>query len=316
MKKKRILILGGAGFLGTNLTRFLLDKDFDITVLDSLDSRFGSDLSSLEPILDRINFIQGDIRDEEVLKKTIPDQDVIYNLTAQTSHPNSMKDPLFDAEINSLGTLKVLLAIKDLNPTARVVYTGSSTLVGRAKSPVIDEDHSEAPLDIYSANKGVAEKYHFIFHNSFGIPTTVLRFANLYGAYGKNDPSFGFVNFFIEQAREGKELKIFGDGMQKRNVMYAKDACEILHLGSEHPELVGKSYFATHDDHHSVRDIAEAVAREFGTKVTYIDWPAERKLLDVDSVSVSSKRIKDITNWKAKYSLEEGLKDVSSSLSL
>lgn len=306
---KNILILGGAGFLGANLVRRCLqEKDINITVIDSLDPAFYSSKSSLLDIADKIKFIEGDIRDSNILKQIIPNQEVIFNCAAQTSHPRSLQDAIFDTEINCIGTLKVLTAVKDYNPGAIVVYPSSSTVIGKAKT-FIDENHFERPLEIYSANKGVAEKYHQIFCTMHNLKTIVLRFGNLFGPYGKNHPDFGFINYFINQVALGNRIKIFGEGRQKRNPMFVDDATEIMWQAAHNPRLIGEIFFAAHYNHHSVREIAQTIVEVFGgEKPEFIIWPEERKRIEVENVEISSAKLYALTGWKPKYSLMEGLK--------
>ena len=236
----RILIIGGAGFLGANLVRrCLAEPDVQVTVMDSLDSHLHATTDSLQEVWDRIRFVRGDLRDETVLADLVQNQHVIFNCAAQTSHPLSIQFPLLDADINCMGNLKLLDAVRLLNRDAVVVYTSSSTVIGKAQSELIDENHGEKPLEIYSANKGVAEKYYRIYHSLHGLKTVVLRFANLYGPYGKGFPVFGFMNYFFHLAWRNEEIKIFGTGGQLRNTMYAGDATEILWRAAHEPRLIG-----------------------------------------------------------------------------
>ena len=126
-----------------------------------------------------IKFIQGDIRDRSLMDLVVKDKDVIFNCAAQSSHPNSIKDPLLDAEINCLGNLTILEAVKNNNKNALLVFTGSSSSIGEAISSEIDENHRERPLDIYSANKGVAEKYYYIYSRAHGLKTLSLKFREM-----------------------------------------------------------------------------------------------------------------------------------------
>ena len=198
----KVLIIGGAGFLGSNLVRRCLAEYYcEVTVLDSLDPHLHSTTGNLQDVWSKIRFIRGDIRDETVLAEVVQGQDVIFNCAGQTSHPLSMQYPLLDAEINCLGNLKLLEAVRLLNKDAVVVYTSSSTVIGKALYELVDEDHWERPLEIYSANKGVAEKYYRIYHSFHDLKTVVLRFANLFGPYGKAHPEFGFINYFIHLSK-------------------------------------------------------------------------------------------------------------------
>ena len=306
---KKVLVLGGAGFLGSNLVRYCLAKGAKVVVVDSLHPLFKSVKTNLKNVIDEITFIKGDIRDADLLKKVIPGQDIIFNCAAQTSHPISLQDAILDTEINCLGNLRVLSAVKDYNPEAVILYTSSSTVVGKAIHDIIDEHHGEKPLEIYSANKGVAEKYYRIYNNLYGLKTIVLRFANLYGPFGKNYPEFGFVNYFINQSARGKTIQIYGEGNQSRNLMFVDDASDIMWRAVEEPKLIGESYFAAHHEHFNVRQIAEIVAKTFKSKPPkLIPWPEMRKKIEVDNVLISSARLHYLTGWRPKYSLAEGLK--------
>ncbi|MSM40301.1 MAG: NAD-dependent epimerase/dehydratase family protein [Geobacter sp.] len=305
-----ILIIGGAGFLGANLVRRCLrEKDVTVTVLDALEPHLRSTTDNIRDVWEQIHFVRGDIRDEHLISEVVQGQDIIFNCAAQTSHPLSIQYPLLDAEINCLGNLKLLESIRLLNPQAIVVYTSSSTVVGKALSSVVDEDHWERPLEIYSANKGVAEKYYRIYHTIHDLKTVVLRFANLFGPYGKGFQEFGFINYFIHLAWSNEEIKIFGSGDQSRNVMFVDDATEILWQAAQRSELYGETYFATGNEHRTVSEIASTIVAELGRgQLTHIPWPDERKRIEIENVRFSSQRLQEMTGWHPRFSLEEGLR--------
>lgn len=305
----KILIIGGAGFIGSNLVRYCCkDPDNQVTVLDSLEPHLRATTDNLHEIWDRIQFIRGSMGDEHLIAELVQDKDIIFNCAAQTSHPLSLQDPLFDAEINCLGNLKLLEAVRLLNKRAKVVYTSSSTVIGKAVGDVIDETHGEKPLDIYSANKGVAEKYYRIYNRVHDLKTVVLRFANIYGPYGKGYPEFGFVNYFIHMAHSGEEIKIYGSGGQTRNILFVEDAADILYRAAQENRLIGETFFAVHHQHLSVLEIAEQIVAVFGRGcVTHIDWPEERRRIEIDKVQISSARLSKITGWQPRYSFKQGL---------
>jgi UDP-glucose 4-epimerase len=305
----KVLIIGGAGFLGSNLVRRCLAvNSCQVTVLDSLDPLLHSTTQNLQEVWSQIRFIRGDIRNETLLAEIVQDQDVIFHCAAQTSHALSVQYPLFDAEINCLGSLKLLEAIRLLNPDAVVVYSSSSTVIGKKLNEIADEEHPERPLEIYSANKGVTEKYFRIYHTHYDLKTVVLRFANLYGPFGKGYPEFGFINYFIHLAWTNQEIKIFGEGDQTRNVMYVEDATDILWHAANEPNLVGETYLATVPQHLTVREIAETIVNVFQRgKVTHIEWPEERRRIEIGHVNLSSAKLGAITSWKPRYDLTSGL---------
>ena len=306
----KILIIGGAGFLGANLVRrCLAEPGTELTVMDSLDPHLHATTAHLQPVWNKIRFVRGDLRDETLLAEVVQGQQVIFNCAAQTSHPLSIQYPLLDADINCVGNLKLLEAVKLLNRDAVVVYTSSSTVIGKAQHALVDEDHAERPLEIYSANKGVAEKYYRIYDTIHDLKTVVLRFANLFGPYGKGYPEFGFINYFIHLARSGQPIKIFGSGDQLRNVLYAEDAADILHLAARQPDLIGQTLFATSNQHLSVAAIASGIVEVFQSgSVEHIEWPDERRRIEVDRVEFSSARLQALTDWQPRHDFLSGLR--------
>jgi UDP-glucose 4-epimerase len=308
--------MGGAGFLGANLVRrCLAERGAEITVVDSLDPHLRSTTANLREVWNEVQFVRGDMRDEHLLAAVVQGQDVIFNCAAQTSHPLSIQYPLLDADINCLGNLKLLESVRLLNPAAVVVYTSSSTVIGKADEPVVDETHGERPLEVYSANKGVAEKYYRIYHTLHDLKTVVLRFGNLYGPYGKGYPEFGFINYFIHLAWSDEEIKIFGSGDQERNVMFVDDATEILWRAAQDSRLIGETYFATSEEHLPVREIAERTVGVFQRgRVTHTEWPDERRRIEIERVQFSSARLRAITGWEPRYDFDTGLEQTKAAL--
>jgi nucleoside-diphosphate-sugar epimerase len=305
----KILVIGGAGFLGSNLVRFCLEQPgATVTVMDSLEPQLHATTSHLRSVWSRIRFVRGSLLDDAQLAEVVQEQDVIFNCAAQTSHPLSIQDPLFDAEINCLGNLKLLENIRLLNRNAVVVYTSSSTVIGKATEELVDESHGEKPLEIYSANKGVAEKYYRIYHRVHDLKTVVLRFANLFGPYGKGRPEYGFINYFIHLARAREEISIFGEGGQSRNALYVEDAVAALWTAAHAPQLRGETFFAVHDEHHTVREIATEVVRAMGGgTVAHVPWPDERRRIEIDRVRISAAKFCGLTGWRPRFGLAAGL---------
>ena len=305
----RILILGGAGFLGTHLAfRCLNEPGTRLTLVDSLDPIFHSTLDPLEPHLKNLDFIQGDIRQEEQLRRWVQGQDIIFNCAAQSSHIQSIQNPTLDAEINATGHLKLLEAVRLYNPKAVVIYPSTSTVIGRARQPVVDETHPEVPLGIYSAHKVIGEKYSRIYQQVHGIKTVILRFSNLYGPFGKNRPEFGFMNYFIHLAQKDQTIPVFGVGDQSRNTMFVEDAVDLLWRAALDPRFYGQVFFATSPFHHTVREIAENVVKIFESgRIEFSDWPEDRKSIEVGPVRFSSRSLESLVGWRARFDLEAGL---------
>jgi len=305
----RVLILGGAGFIGSNLARRCLQESgWSVRILDSLDPRLKSSKANIQDILERIEFIEGDIRDQDLLERLMPTTDIVFHAAAQTSHPYSLQDPLFDTEVNCIGSIKVLEAVKRQNPNAVCIYISTTTVIGRAQSEIIDEDHVERPTEMYSANKGVAEKYYQIYNRVFGLKSFALRIPNVFGPYGKPLPEFSFINFFISKVWANESIDIFGTGESVRNVMFVDDAVDLLICAALEPKLFGEILFATTHYHHSVREIAEKIIEVMGRgRLNLIAWPSDRKAIEVGNQRFSAERLFKIVSWRPRWSLEDGL---------
>jgi UDP-glucose 4-epimerase len=257
------------------------------------------------------------MRDGALMREIVDGQDIIFNCAAQTSHPLSITDPLFDAQVNCLGNLTLLEALResDTNGKTVVVYPSTSTVIGPAARPVIDETHVEEPLDIYSADKSVAEKYYRIYNKVHGLSSVVLRFPNLYGPYGKGSSAFGFINYFINLAWRDQDITVYGTGEQKRNVLYVEDAVEIMYQSAFNRSLIGQVCFAAHDEHLTVREIAQKIVSVFERgRVVTIDWPDERRRIEVGDAIISSAKLSGLTSWRPRFSFEEGLRETKDTM--
>ena len=308
-----ILILGGAGFVGANLVRRCLKHPKNqVTVVDSLEPRLKSTTENLKEVWGKIRFVKADIRNREAMERLVRTKDVIFNCAAQSSHTLSILDPLFDVSINCIGNLTLLEAVRRKNKRALIIYPSSSTVIGKASAPV-DETSTEAPLDIYSADKSVVEKYYRIYNRIHDLRTIVIRFANLFGPYGKGHPEFGFINYFIAQAAQGKVISIYGSGRQKRTIMYIDDAVDLMFKSVLRKRLVGGLYFAIHKERHSVINIAQEVIRIFpkGT-IRKIPWPKLRRRVETESMTIVSTKLSQITKWKPRYGFRQGLEKTKS----
>ena len=295
-----ILILGGAGFLGKNLCDFYRGKA-TVTVVDTLDPLFRSTAP------EGVKFIRGSFGDTKLMMEVVSGQDVIIHCAAQTSHPVSMQMPLFDADINVRENLSFLETLRAMEYKGVVIYISSSTVTGKAM--VIDKTTRENPLDIYSANKLVAEKYYHIYANAYSLKTIVLRFPNMYGNYGKPYPEFGFINYFIGLAEQGKSITVYGDGRQLRNVLYVKDVVSAIDA-SLNKELGGETGMVGHKFNHSIIDIATIIAEKYGVVVEIVPFPESRKVIDVGDVYMDYGEFSKETGWFPEFSFREGLEDM------
>ncbi len=309
LKKKNVLITGGMGFIGSNIAHKCLELGADVTIYDCLDPKSGGNMQNVEGIKDSVKITINDIRNFEPICESILKQDILFHCAAYTSHPNSMKDPLVDIDVNCKGTVNVLEAARRFNPDIKIVHIGTSTQIGKMYSQIIDELHPEFPVDIYSANKSVSEKYVLVYGNAYKMRTTVVRLANTYGPRSNlKSPDFGFMNYFIGLALQKKQLTVFGDGAQLRNVTFVEDAVYALLLASISEKSNGEVYFAVSDEHLNVAQIAEAITKNIGGEVQYVEWPSDREIIEIGDSVISDVKIKSDLSWVPRHDINSGLK--------
>ena len=309
LKNKKVLITGGLGFIGSNLAHKCLELGAEVTIYDNLDPHSGGNLYNVADIKDKIDVLLYDILNFDLLSQHIADKDYVFNCAASTSHPFSMREPWSDMDANVKGTINLLEAIKRFNPQCRFVHIGTSTQLGPLKYQPADENHPEFPADIYSANKMVSEKYVLIYTKAYGLKTSVIRLANIFGPRACiNSAEFTFNNFFIGLALQNKTICVFGSGAQKRNVMYVEDAVDALIAAAREDKAIGKSFFAVSDQHISVADIAKTTVKIIDSgSVDFIAWPKDREVIEIGDAVISNAEFKKCTAWNPKHDLEEGL---------
>jgi UDP-glucose 4-epimerase len=308
LKNKNVLITGGMGFIGSNLAHECLRLGAKVTIYDCLDPRSGGNIHNVSDIKNDIQIILNDIRNFEGVCAAVLDKDIIFNCAAYTSHPNAMKEPIIDIEVNCKGVINVLEAARRFNSEAKIVHIGTSTQIGKMKHDIIDELHPEFPVDIYSANKSVSEKYVLIYGNAYKMKTTVIRLTNTFGPRSNiKNSDFGFVNYFIGLGLQNKEITIFGKGEQLRSLVYIDDAVNALIAASINSNTDGEVFFVSSDIQYDVKTISTGIVNTIGGTLKFIDWPKNREVIEIGDAVISNAKIKKALNWTIETNLSDGL---------
>lgn len=309
LKGKKILITGGLGFIGSNLAHYCVESGANVTIYDNLDPKTGGNLYNIYDIRDEVDLRFHDILDYDRLVECIVKKDIVFNCAASTSHPFSMREPWLDLDANSRGTINLLEALRRFNADAKLIHLGTSTQLGMLQYQPADENHPEFPMDMYSANKCVSEKYVLIYAHAYAMQAIVIRLSNVYGPRASiHSPEFTFNNYFIGLALQGQEIRVFGDGQQKRNVIYIEDAVKALVMAAESTKCDGETFFAVGDKHYSIAQIADLTVKTMGKgRVIFVDWPRERKSTEIGDAILSNQKIRNRLNWAPSVDLPNGL---------
>lgn len=236
---QRVLVTGGAGFIGSHLVEALVEQGRAVTVLDDLSSGHPANLAVVK---DRISFHQGDITDLKMLDDLTKGVEVIFHQAAVVSVTQTVDDPVTSTEVNDLGTIKVLEAARR-NGVRRVVMASSSAVYGDAPQLPKIESMIPAPLSPYAVQKLTNEYYAGLYHRLYGLETVCLRYFNVYGP--RQDPSSpysGVISIFMSCALSGRQPLIYGDGSQTRDFVYVNDVVQANLLAASREAAVGKVF--------------------------------------------------------------------------
>lgn len=306
---RKVLILGGMGFIGSNLAIHLSGLGAEVTVVDSMLPQYGGNLANVEPIASQVKVNFSDVRDRHSLDFLVKDVDVIYNMAGQTSHVESMTDPMTDLEINCRSQLALLESCRTHNPEVKLVFASTRQLYGRPRYLPVDEKHPTEPVDVNGVHKLAAEKYYAVYSQVYGLRCVSLRLTNTYGPRQQlRGNKQGFVGIFIRMAIQGERISIFGDGRQLRDFNYVDDVVESILLATDNEALYGSAYNLGSDQRYSLLEFVEILARhcnfEFGT----VPFPPDHKAIDIGDYYADSSLFRGVTGWAPRVSLEEGLR--------
>ena len=297
----KILVTGGAGFIGAHLTRQLLKNNFEVEVLDNLSTGNKKNLPQ------EINLTVMDIRDVEV-KNFIKrgNFDAIVHLAAQIAVADSMKNPQLDADINIAGTINILEAAR-LSNVRRIIFASTAAVYGDVAEEdlPIKESHNLRPMSFYALSKMTAENYIRSYAEIFGLEYVILRFANVYGEYQIDRGEGGVISIFTRLIKQRQTPIIFGDGLQTRDFIHADDIAAGICAA-----LTTKEKNSTYNLSTQTEINLNDLIKIFGEVAGYEIFPQYQspRQGDISRSSLANEKAKKALNWQPKISLSEGLK--------
>ncbi len=299
----KFLVTGGAGFIGSNIVRELIKKGEFVRVVDNFAT---GRPSNLEGIMDKIEFIQGDIRDFELVREAVKGIDFVIHQAALPSVTRSIDDPITSNETNITGTLNILVASKD-EKVRRVVFASSSSVYGDTPILPKKEDMSPNPLSPYAITKYAGEQYCKVFHSIYGLETVMLRYFNVFGPrQNPNSQYSAAIPLFIKAFLMGKPPIIYGNGEQSRDFTFVENVVSANLLACYAENSVGKVFNIACGRRVSINDLVFTIKNWLNSPVEPIYQDARKG--DVQHSLADISKAQKFLKYEPKVNLEEGLK--------
>jgi len=306
-----VLITGGLGFIGSALARRLVDLEARVTLVDSLIPEYGGNAFNIRDIRDRLVVDLTDVRDAVAMATLIKRRRFLFNLAGQTSHLDSMTDPLTDLNINAAAQLQILEACRLHNRDVKIIFASTRQVYGRPKYLPVDEKHPVNPIDVNGINKLAGEWYHLLYNDVYQIRASALRLTNTYGPGMRvKDARQTFLGIWIRQLIDQKPIQVFGTGEQRRDFNFVSDVVEALLSAATNDESDGQVFNLGHREHVSLKELAERIVRINGKgRYELVPFPEDRKTIDIGDYYSDFTKIEKSLGWEPKVTLEQGLQE-------
>lgn len=305
--KPKVLVTGGAGFIGSHLTEALVASGYEVGVLDNFTT---GEESNLAGVLDKITLHRGDVADLAFVKSAMDGYGAVFHQAARVSVPRSLEDPLETSRVNVDGTLNVLVAAKDA-AVERLVYASSSSAYGDTEELPKKESMEPRPQSPYAVSKLVAENYCRVFSSVYGLKTASLRYFNVYGPRQKPGPYSGVIPAFIKKALSGERPVIYGDGTNTRDFTHVRDAVRANILCLEKPLRGGEVFNVGSHSRTSMNELARLVCRIVGREELEPVYEPPRKG-DISHSFADISEIAEAVGYEPSCTIDSGLAETVS----
>ena len=306
---KRVLVTGGAGFLGSALCHALAGFGARVTALDAMFEDGGANIANLEGA--SVLLVRGDLRDVE-LASLCQGVDVLFNMAAQTSHMGGQKDPVADIAINAVSQVRLIQVMREAAPQATVVHASTRQFYGRPTYLPVDELHPVNPPDANGVSKWAGEQYWLLEQRVLHRPVVSLRLTNCYGPRLRiRDARQTFLGIWIRQCLRGEGFEVWG-GEQLRDLTYVDDVVRAFLLSAEHAPraaVAGRVFNLGGSAPASLLELADRLIAANGGRGHYDvkSFPADRAPIDIGSYHADDQAFRAATGWEPRIGLDEGL---------
>jgi UDP-glucose 4-epimerase len=300
IRKLKALVTGGAGFIGSNLVRALLERGDEVRVLDNFSTGYRGNLEQLD-----VELVEGDLRSYERVATAVNDVEVVFHEGALPSVPRSIQDPLTSSAVNVEGTLNVLLAGRDAG-VRRVVFASSSSVYGNSPGMPRHESQRPAPLAPYAVSKLAAEQYCMVANRVFGLESVALRYFNVFGEH--QDPLSGYaavIPKFIRIMLDGERPTIFGDGETSRDFTHVENVVDANLKAADAPAAPGRVMNVAIGASHTLNDLVRALQRLLDSEIE-ADYAPPRPG-DVAESLADVSLARQLIGYQPSVAFEEGL---------
>jgi UDP-glucose 4-epimerase len=300
-------VTGGAGFIGSHMVDRLVNRGFDVVVLDDFSSGSRKNLGTH---MDKPNFhlIKGKIQNRTAVERALENVDAVFHFAAIVNVDFSVKNPLLVNEVNVKGTLNLLEGCLK-SKVKKLIYASSCAVYGDPEHLPIGESHPTKPLSPYGVSKLAAEHYCQVIYRLHGIQTTILRYFNVYGPRQSKGPYSGVISQFIEQLKKKKTPVIFGDGTQTRDFVYVDDIVDATLSVLNCKECTGNTINIGSGRATSIKELCNTLLRIFGMQDVKPAYGLP-KTGDIKHSCADLSRAEKLLGYKPKFSLEDGLKEL------
>lgn len=304
-----VLVTGGFGFIGSGITRVLVALGAKVTVVDDLRPNYGGNRFNLAGVDSEVDIIEADIGDEKLMRPLVSGFDCVFNLVGQVSHVDSMENPWGDLYTNVTAHIGLLEACRRAGARPKIVFAGTRGQYGRPTERPVSEDARIAPIDVNGINKHAGETYHFVYARTYGLRVTSLRLTNTYGPrHTMKTARQGVFAWFLRQALDCQEIRLFGSGDQLRDWNYVDDVIAALLLAMSSSKTDGEVFNLGGQTPASLKTIADLLIRFAGTgSVRLVEYPAHLKSIEIGDYVGDYRKLERTTGWRPCVGLEDGI---------